>query len=97
VLATCGRDAEAREILAELVARRAEQWVTAYELAVIYSILGENDEAFVWIAQAEKENAVGLIYARVDPRLNNLRTDPRFDELLQRMNRANNTSQPNEA
>jgi serine/threonine protein kinase/tetratricopeptide (TPR) repeat protein len=97
VFATCGRNAEAREILAELVAQRDEKWVTAYELAVIYSILGENDEAFVWLAQAEKENAVGLIYARVDPRLNNLRTDPRFDELLRRMNRANNTSQPDEA
>jgi serine/threonine protein kinase/tetratricopeptide (TPR) repeat protein len=93
VLATCGRSQEAREILTELVAGRGEQWVTAYELAVIYSILNERDEAFKWIEQAEEENAVGLTYARVDPRINNLRADPRFDELLQRMNRTVDTPQ----
>jgi tetratricopeptide (TPR) repeat protein len=85
VLAACGREAEAREILEDLVARRDEQWVTAYEIAVIYSYLNEPDEAFNWLARAEQEHAVGLTYVRVDPRLNRLRNDPRFDELLQRL------------
>ncbi len=84
VLASCGRAEEAREILQEIVARRDEQWVTAYEIAVIYGFLGERDEAFNWLMQAEQENAVGLTYIRVDPRINNLRNDPRFDELLKR-------------
>jgi serine/threonine protein kinase/tetratricopeptide (TPR) repeat protein len=86
VLAACGRADEAREVLRHLVAERNEQWVTAYEIAVIYSLLSEHDEAFAWLAQAEKEYAVGLTYVRVDPRLNNLRSDPRFDELLRQMN-----------
>jgi serine/threonine protein kinase/tetratricopeptide (TPR) repeat protein len=90
VLASCGRVDEAREILQEIVARRDEQWVTAYEIAVIYSLLGERDEAFNWLAQAEKENAVGLTYVRVDPRINSLRSDPRYEELLRQMNRTNN-------
>jgi hypothetical protein len=85
LLAACGRESEAREILDALVARRDEQWVTAYEIAVIYSFLNERDEAFSWLARAEEEHAVGLTYVRVDPRLNNLRQDPRFDELLQRL------------
>jgi serine/threonine protein kinase/tetratricopeptide (TPR) repeat protein len=84
VLASCGRTEEAREVLRELVAERDEHWVTAYEIAVIYALLNERDEAFRWIAQAERESAVGLTYVRVDPRLNNLRDDPRFDELLRR-------------
>jgi len=84
VLASCGRTEEAREVLSKLVAERDENWVTAYEIAVIYAFLQERDEAFRWLEQAEKENAVGLTYIRVDPRLNNLRSDPRFDELLQR-------------
>jgi tetratricopeptide (TPR) repeat protein len=84
VLASCGRTEEAREVLAKLVAEREEQWVTAFEIAVIYALLQERDEAFKWLEQAEKENAVGLTYIRVDPRLNNLRADPRFDELLRR-------------
>ncbi|HEX8843208.1 MAG TPA: protein kinase [Pyrinomonadaceae bacterium] len=87
VLAACGREAEALEILRDLVERRDEHWVTAYEIAVIYAFLGERDEAFKWLTQAEKEHAVGFTYVRVDPRLNNLRADPRFDDLLRRIDR----------
>jgi tetratricopeptide (TPR) repeat protein len=85
VYASCGRDEEAREILRGLVARRDEEWVTAYEIAVIYSLLGERDEAFAWLTLAADEHAVGLAFARVDPRLDNLRPDSRFDNLLLRL------------
>ena len=85
VYASCGRAEEAREILRGLVARRDEEWVTAYELAVIYSLLGERDEAFAWLTLAADEHAVGLAFLRVDPRLDNLRPDPRFDNLLLRL------------
>jgi serine/threonine protein kinase/tetratricopeptide (TPR) repeat protein len=93
VLASCGKAEEAREILDDLVAKRDTQWVTAYEIAVIYALLGERDEAFHWLTQAEKENAVGLTYVRVDPRINSLRDDPRFGELLKQMSRTNNRPQ----
>jgi serine/threonine protein kinase/tetratricopeptide (TPR) repeat protein len=85
VYASCGRADEAREILRGLVARRDEEWVTAYEIAVVYSLLGERDEAFAWLTLAADEHAVGLAFARVDPRLDNLRPDPRFDNLLLRL------------
>jgi TolB-like protein/Tfp pilus assembly protein PilF/tRNA A-37 threonylcarbamoyl transferase component Bud32 len=88
VLAACGRAADAREILHDLIERREEQWVTAYEIAVVYTILGERDEALSWLSQAEREHSVGLTYIRVDPRLDPLRTDPRFQELLGRVCRA---------
>jgi hypothetical protein len=93
VLAACGRAREAREILEDLIARRGDQWVTAYEIAVIYALLDERDEAFTWLEKSKQENAVGFTYSRVDPRINNLRTDPRFDELLKRMNRNGNAPQ----
>jgi hypothetical protein len=85
VFASCGRSDEARDILRGLVERRDEQWVTAYEIAVIHSLLGDTDEALDWLAAAERENAVGLTYARVDPRLDGLRDDARFEELLRRL------------
>ncbi|MBC8030163.1 MAG: tetratricopeptide repeat protein [Pyrinomonadaceae bacterium] len=84
VLASCGRSDEAREILARLVARRDEEWVTAYEIAVVYSLLGDLDEAFAWLDVADREQAVGFSFVRVDPRLNALRHDPGFDDLLRR-------------
>lgn len=66
------------------MAKRDEDWVTAYEVAVVYSLLGEADEAFKWLSVADREMAVGLSFVRVDPRLNALRADPRFDDLLRR-------------
>ncbi|MBC7930088.1 MAG: tetratricopeptide repeat protein, partial [Rubrivivax sp.] len=85
VLASCGRADEARAILLGIVTGRGEQWVTAYEIAVIYSLLGDADDALNWLLEAEKEHSVGLTYARVDPRIDKLRSDPRFDELLKRL------------
>ncbi|MFN2599074.1 MAG: tetratricopeptide repeat protein, partial [Pyrinomonadaceae bacterium] len=82
VLAATGRYEEARAVLAELIARREEQWVTPYEIAIIHALLGERDEALSWLARAAREHAVGFAFVRVDPHLDDLRGDPRFDELL---------------
>ncbi len=84
VLASCGQPEEARALLSELIESRERQWVTAYEIAVISALLGDADAAFSWLARAEDEHSVGLTYLRVDPRLDNLRPDPRFAELLRR-------------
>jgi Tol biopolymer transport system component/serine/threonine protein kinase/tetratricopeptide (TPR) repeat protein len=86
VLAAGGRRDEAIALLRELLARRDEQWVTSYEIAVIYSLLDERDEAFHWLAEAEREHAVGFTFAGVDPHLDNLHSDPRFAEILRRTN-----------
>ncbi len=85
VLAATGRRAEARQVLDELLARREEQWVTAYEIAIICALLDDRDSAFRWLAQAEREHAVGFTFVRVDPHLDNLRGDPRFLELVRRL------------
>jgi serine/threonine protein kinase/tetratricopeptide (TPR) repeat protein len=82
VLAAIGKHDEARVILQEILARRQEQWVTAYEIAIIYCLLGDRDNAFQWLAHAEREHAVGFTFVRVDPHLEDLRSDPRFDNLL---------------
>jgi serine/threonine protein kinase/tetratricopeptide (TPR) repeat protein len=86
VLAACGRREEARAILSELLERRDDEWVTSYEIAVIHSLLGERDEAFRWLARAEDEHAVGFTFVAVDPHLDALRDDPRFKEMLRRLN-----------
>jgi serine/threonine protein kinase/tetratricopeptide (TPR) repeat protein len=86
VLAACGHRQEARSLLQDLLAKREEQWVTAYEIAVVFSKLGDNDNAMLWLARAEREHAVGFTFIRVDPHLDNLRSDKRFDDLLKRLN-----------
>jgi TolB-like protein/Flp pilus assembly protein TadD/tRNA A-37 threonylcarbamoyl transferase component Bud32 len=82
LLAAIGKHDEARAILEEIVSRRKEQWVTAYEIAIIYGLLGDIDNGITWLAQAEQEHAVGFTFARVDPHLEPLRSDPRFAELI---------------
>jgi tetratricopeptide (TPR) repeat protein len=82
LLAATGKHDEARTILEDILARRQEAWVTAYEIAIIYSLLGDLDNAFRWLAQAEREHAVGFTFVRVDPNLSALHSDPRFDELI---------------
>jgi eukaryotic-like serine/threonine-protein kinase len=82
VLAAIGKTAEAREIVERIIAKRNEEWVTAYEIAIIYSWLGDRDKAFEWLAQAEREHAVGFTFVRVDPNLSKIRNDRRFVDLL---------------
>ena len=82
VLAATGHREEAIEILNEIIQRRSEQWVTAYEIATIYALLGDADKAFFWLHQARREHAVGFTFVRVDPHLESLRGDSRFEELL---------------
>jgi len=68
VLASVGRHEEAKVILQEILERRPEQRVSAYEIAIIYSVIGDADNAFRWLTQAEREHAVGFTFVRVDPR-----------------------------
>ncbi len=82
VLAAVGRHDEAREMLEGILARRQEEWVTAYEIAIIYAWLGDNINALRWLSQAEREHAVGFTFVRVDPHLETLRSDPHFRDLL---------------
>jgi len=82
VLAAIGKRDEAQAILNEIISKRHQNWVTAYEIAIIYTWLGDFDNAFRWLVQAEREHAVGFTFVRVDPHLAKLRTDPRFADLM---------------
>ncbi len=87
VLAAVGRREEALGVLKEVLGRRAKQWVSPYEIAIVYSWLEDFDSSFYWLAQAEREHAVGFTFVRVDPRLEPLRSDPRFESLLRGIDR----------
>ena len=82
VLAAIGKHDEAKAILEEIISKRNQQWVTAYEIAIIYTLINDFENAFRWLKQAEREHAVGFTFVRVDPHLARLRTDPRFIDLM---------------
>ncbi|HVF28838.1 MAG TPA: hypothetical protein VM943_11385, partial [Pyrinomonadaceae bacterium] len=83
--AAAGRRAEALKALDALRRSRRQQPIFAYEIAAAYSLLKDPDEAFAWLARAEAERSIGFVFIKVDPDLDNLRPDPRFNALLERI------------
>jgi adenylate cyclase len=75
----------AEEVLNELRKRSNGSYVTPYFSAVIYAALGERDAAFTWLEKAYAERDAYLVWIKVDSEVDPLRSDPRFQRLLQRM------------
>ena len=80
-----GRKREARQVLADLLNLSKSEYVTSYAVALVYAGLGENDEAFAWLNRGYDERTHWLVWLKLDPRWNTLRSDPRFAVLLKRM------------
>ena len=83
--ALAGKQAEARKTISELKELSSKRYVTAYDIAIIHAGLGENDQAFEWLDKALQERSSWLPYLRVEPRIDELRSDPRFKALLDRV------------
>lgn len=83
--ARAGQIAAAHKSIAELQQRVEKDGVGRYEIALIYAGLGEKQEAFQWLEESYRARDVGLVYLKIDPCLDPLRSDPRFDDLLRRV------------
>jgi TolB-like protein/DNA-binding winged helix-turn-helix (wHTH) protein/Tfp pilus assembly protein PilF len=84
--AISGRRAEAQKVINELKENKEKRsWLYPYYLATIYAGLGEKDQAFAYLKKEFDEGAYYLNYLRVDPELDNLRSDPRFAILVRRV------------
>ena len=82
--AKAGDITQARQVLDLLEREAATRHVSAYHTGVIYGAIGETDEAFVWLDRAFEERSSWIGYMAVDPRLDGLRSDPRFDALIRK-------------
>lgn len=82
VFAAVGKKDEARRILDELIKTNRTEHITPYEIAILYALLGDNSESLIWLAKAKNEHAVGFSFVKVDPLLDHVRTDKRFESLL---------------
>jgi eukaryotic-like serine/threonine-protein kinase len=82
---TSGQNGEARQILDKLTNLSSEAYVWPTYIAAIYGGLGDKDQAFAWLEKAYQDRTGGLIYLKVFPMLDSLRSDPRFRGLAQRV------------
>ncbi len=78
-----GQAAEAHKILAELEARSQREYVSPMSRVLIYTGLGQADQAFQWLERARQERDGWLAWLEVDPVFDRLRGDPRFARLAQ--------------
>lgn len=84
-LALAGRKGEAEKILADLKQLSSERYFSAYHIALIYAGLNSKDEAINWLERAFEQRTDYLVFLKVDPRFGALRSDPRFNRLLERV------------
>jgi TolB-like protein/Tfp pilus assembly protein PilF len=84
--AVAGNRDQAQKILAQLKRKRERGFASSSALAIVYGALDEKDEAFAWLQKSYEERDPQLTYLKVGPRFDPLRKDPRFRELLRRMN-----------
>src|SRR5438445_3937847 len=86
VYAAAGYRGEAQKILEQLQELSKQRYVTPYVVARIHVTLGEKDEALQWLEVAYQQRAEWMVLLKVDPCLDGLRPDPRFQDLIRRMN-----------
>ena len=82
-----GRRGEAQKILREWQHQSESSYISPYTIATVYASLGEKDKAFEYLEKAYQERSSDLPYfLKADLRIDSLRSDPRFQDLLRRMN-----------
>ena len=81
-----GRRQEARSIAEALEGRRTEEYVTGTLIAAVWVGLGEYDQAISWLLKALEDHDCLLPYVNVQPTFDPLRADPRFQDILRKMN-----------
>jgi serine/threonine-protein kinase len=84
--ARSGNRAEAVEIMRELEEQEKTTYVPPCDFAQIHTVLGNVDEAFRWLDRAVEMRDADLFMTKVWPVWDPLRDDPRFDQLLRRLN-----------
>jgi tetratricopeptide (TPR) repeat protein len=83
--AAAGQTAEAERLLARLVALRPKKYVSPYYVALVQTRLGRTEAALDWLELGYREQDTTMVNLKTDPRLQALRTHPRYRMLLQKM------------
>jgi tetratricopeptide (TPR) repeat protein len=84
--AVAGKQREAGKLIQELKQISKKKYVSPYTIAAVFAGLGNRSEAFSWLAKAFKVRDGALPFLKVNPRFAPLRSDPRFQRLLRRLN-----------
>ena len=84
--AVAGKKPEAQKVLDQLYVLSKQRYVSPRQMAYIYVGLGEKDRAFGELERAYEDRSIVFSFIKVNPGYDPLRSDPRFADLLRRMN-----------
>ena len=87
-----GNREAALKVLASLREASKSHYVSAFDMAAVFAGLGDKDKAFHWLEKAYTEHESQMAFLGVTRRLNGLRSDPRFVDLLHRMHLSSPTA-----
>ena len=88
--AQTGRKAETEKVLQDFQQKTNNAYISPYLIATLYAGLGEKDKAFEMLEKAYREKCLDLSWdLKADLRMDSLRSDPRYKNLLQRIGLAN--------
>jgi TolB-like protein/DNA-binding winged helix-turn-helix (wHTH) protein/tetratricopeptide (TPR) repeat protein len=83
--ALAGNKAEADKILAQMQEQSKKRYVSPFYVSVVYAGLHENENAMDWLEKAYEDRSNAIIFLKVDPDFDGLRSNPRFQALLRRL------------
>jgi len=83
--ALVGKRSEALQLLKDLEESLDHKYIDPATIAIIYSKLNQKDRAFEWLEKAYQKRSYRLIFLKVNPFYDDLRSDPRFTSLLKKM------------
>jgi TolB-like protein/DNA-binding winged helix-turn-helix (wHTH) protein len=83
--AVSGNRAEAERLLSRLDSISKRHYVCPYEMATAHAVLGNKDKALDWLSKGLKERSACMADMKVDPRLDSLRADARFNTFLKQV------------
>lgn len=80
-----GHKSDATAALHRMNELTKEEYVTPYGMALIFAGLNDREQAIHWLQKAYEDRSHWLVWLNLDPRFDNVRSDPRFADLLRRM------------
>jgi Flp pilus assembly protein TadD len=83
--AVSGQRKHALQILDQLRQLSVRRYVSSYESALVYAGLGERERSLRWLDRAFEEHSAWMLHLKVDPRLDPLRGEARFQALMRRV------------
>lgn len=85
VYGVAGNRAAAEKILSELMDKSKKQYVSPFYIAIVYAGLRENEKTMDWLEKAYQDRSNAILFLKIDPELDSVRSTPRFKTLLHRL------------